>query len=593
MGAKFTENQVRVEKIEGLKPDVDQMTDEALTSFATHIAAVVAEVLPCGREVQPTHEVLMNISGGFKGLIPHATMLASIYGFIQLRYLFAKSKAIDHIASLPVAFDYAMWRDWRALIAAVGNMPSGKPREQLLGALDRRLNPLFSKEQGLSFLGGVLRDRFQEGRTSQLSLYGPGEQLLALLPEGAYRTALADALPVWRHAAYGDKVPEMVEHGRGHVQRVQELLLQILHPLQHLESGAFFSHEEVFVLTTAAWLHDIGHSADYLTLEGLPSPWNNLPQVRYPVAGFPTLSRNFHHLLTAALINDPATRGAYGLCGWPADWLSAITAVCLYHRREMPLADDARPYEKGKQLGFTIPIPCPKTMTVNGSKVRTRLLATLYSICDGLDTQVERTASEAEEWVRQHVVAREVKGLLEQLATWYGASKLPTYLPLQCLVPRLLSARQDIISYCTNPQNGDIQRLLKALDGAVTAAIYRHLARYPTDSFEDPDQHLTRSALSLLDRLQFKTRQSAFHAHHRGLQAVYVLYLGHDGNKHNFQVRAVHSHKDETEAKRIVFGGPGKEGGFCAELKRPGVESVLSEACLSVKVALECIKDSN
>jgi hypothetical protein len=565
----FPLTQVDLVQLPGLDPTQDRLQDTALDALAREVDAAVRR----------SHQVVLNISGGFKGLIPYATCLAAIYPQVELLYLYQTATAPTTLSALPVSFDAAAWRDWRALIKSVDKMPTGSARQALVRSLPPALRPLFKEDGQLGFLGRALSHRFQNERIDQLNLHGQGDQLLALLPPG-YRQPLEAQLPVWHYSTVGDKVPEMVDHGRGHLQRVQELLTQVLIPLHQVEPN-FFHPEELVALIGALWLHDSGHSAESLRLP-LGEPFQGLCNLRVhlPTAGFPSLSRDLHQLLIANLLLDPTTRQAYLIdpAFWTSERVTAMLWVCLYHRRSMPLVEGAKPFEFGNLLRVTE--PCPETCEVNGQAVRVRLLAALYSLCDGCDTQAERAATDDELFARRHLLYRGVEALLDQAKIALDSPASPP--PVRQVLQAFLDHRPAIASFCLSGQ-GSIEETLEQLEKEATRCLHAYLGethwagRAP--SLEQAAVH------SILDRLQFLARQSGFYTHHRAVQAVYATYLGQCQGLHSFRICAS---GDPTRVRPIVLGAQaGKKGGFASELERSG--PVLQAAGLEIVIDEESL----
>jgi len=556
----------------GLDPSNNRLEDQALDL----LALAVEEAL------QKTSRVVLNISGGFKGLIPYAALLAAIYPQVELRYLYETAKSVTTLSALPVSFDAAAWRDWRALIRSVEKMPVGEPRKSLIAALPENLRPLFNPDGGLGFLGRTLQHRFQRERTERLNIHGQGDQLLALLT-GEHRLKAEEQLPQWRFSTLGDKVPEMVDHGRGHLQRVQELLAQILIPLHHA-SPDFFTQEEYLALNAALWLHDSGHSAEYLRLP-LPAPFESLCQVPQPVSlpcsGFPSISRDLHQLLIGCLLLDEETRSAYlrEPSFWNAERVAALLWVCFYHRRSMPLTEDSKPFNFGP---LRVQTPCPETCVVGGEPVRVRLLSALYSLCDGCDTQAERAATDEELLARRHGLRRSVEALLNQAQMAVDSETGPS--EARSLLQEFLDRRRPILDFCLSG-SGSISKELEDLEKRAEE-IFRG---FIGDSYFRGNAPPLQDALviSILDRLQFLSRQSGFYTYHRGIQAVYVVYQGMAGGRHQFRIKA--SGRDLTRMQEIVLGKDvQKKGGFTAELDRSG--SILLQAGLEFLIDQESLE---
>lgn len=602
----FGEGCVEIRQIDDLNPELDQMGPRALESLARHVREVLVQT-GYGR----TYEILFNFTGGFKGMIPYAQQIANLHPEIQLRYLFERSTEIGETASLPIAFDAARWREWKGLVRAADNTADDTARRNLVSSFPGVLQTLFDKDAKMGPLGRMLQNRYErEARGDLLSLYGPGEQLLDLILDEDLKLAARKAMPLWRHADTGDKVPEMVDHGRGHFQRVQELMVQVLHPLKGAD---VFNPHEVLALTAATWLHDAGHAAEFLDFDVLSKSFPGLVELngdlqlqKVPLAGFPSLTRDFHHLLSPCLVLDPVTRPAY-LPDEPAFWtderIKSFLWVCLYHRRSMPLGDGSEPYLGGKPLGFKISRPCEESVSVGGIQVRCRALAALYSLCDGCDIQRDRSVPEDQLHSRRHALARVVEGLLDRLDQFDNKT---LKFPGVSRASRLMKAlRGPILKYCrlgSNPGGPgdatDVKRAGKFLDCAdetISIAVKR-FARLHNGRIQAPESARETAFLSTLDRLQFTARQSGFYEHHRALDAVYFLYHGEtdeNGRKlHQFSIHADYSGDKEKARKAFLGGGPGKEGGIAGEVLRsaPVLKEVLGIVVKApVEADLKCL----
>jgi len=53
-------------------------------------------------------EIILNITGGYKGVIPFLTILGQIYENVEIMYLYEESKDIIKIPKLPVSFDWSV-----------------------------------------------------------------------------------------------------------------------------------------------------------------------------------------------------------------------------------------------------------------------------------------------------------------------------------------------------------------------------------------------------------------------------------------------------------------------------------------------------
>jgi putative CRISPR-associated protein (TIGR02619 family) len=364
-------------------------------------------------------DIVLNLTGGFKGAIPHFTMLASCFEGLRVNYLFEDSPRIIEIPTMPLHLDVFSWRDHRALVQVIPEMDDGS---RLLARLPSTLRCLFTaSEEGLpepSFLHALMRTRF-ESAEAKLRPHGPGHLLVDRISDASLRGALIAHIERWQHAWAGDQVPEMVEHQRGHTQRVLELAeILVGHLLE--EVPGLLTDEELFVLIGAIWLHDVGHAGRYVTLDD---------STRVSVAGFPTLIRDLHHLLAATVLEEDEEAlqsGRPGVCFFPVDGVQCgrlrplaecVKWISKYHRQRMPIRECAPAYGDAHPLVKAIGKPVPEVISgAPGSPIRVRLLTALYRVLDASDLQTERAGGRHYQAVRTAANVATVLDCLGRLA---------------------------------------------------------------------------------------------------------------------------------------------------------------------------------
>lgn len=368
-------------------------------------------------------EVYLNITGGYKALAPYLTMMGLALGRqVQIFYLFAEAKEVIVLPPYPLAFDLLEWRDWRGLLLPFTRDLglSAERREELYRALGRsKLHSLIQDKPpyALNPVGELLHNLYDRQRGLGLSEFGTGSLLLEQC--GDFADYLArHCIPRWRHLSTGDHIPETVEHGRGHVQRLLELTQQLL-----LAADIKLSPEETFILVSSIWLHDLGHSGDCFYFEGNDGLFQDKDHPAstetWPVYGEPNKVRKYHNFLTYELLKPewlPSSGGQSFLFPDPDDFLKAkrtcliksIALVCLYHRKAMPVQTES---------GGTKVDQCRVIRGLGsfgaGDRVMERLplLTSLLRFLDGAENQEERTVSEGYYQVMDWVLRRRVSFL--------------------------------------------------------------------------------------------------------------------------------------------------------------------------------------
>ncbi|EFI34765.1 CRISPR-associated protein APE2256 [Desulfonatronospira thiodismutans ASO3-1] len=374
----------------------------------------------------PEAEVFLNITGGYKGLVPYLTMLGMALGeMVRIFYLFEESPEIIWLPTLPMAFDVMQWRDQRGLLKPFEDPqctilePSQKQKlyEALQGT---RAVSLLQKNDAqdivLNPMGNFLKQLYDESKEGQLSSFGYGDQLLDNINDRDLREYLAkNCIPHWRHMSTGDHIPETVEHGRGHVQRLLELAQQFI-----LAAGLELSDEQLFVLISCIWLHDLGHTGDYFQYEGsdglVQNPEDESSTGKCFCYGDPDMVRVNHNLLTYQLIKDdelvPEDRRVIFPGRFPKKYhrqrlVDSVKYACLYHRRKMPV-------KGSKEVGaFMVSRGLSDFEQGNEVVEGFPMLAALLRVCDGAENQAERSGSHEYEKVMRWVIKRRVSAMLD------------------------------------------------------------------------------------------------------------------------------------------------------------------------------------
>lgn len=392
----------------------------------------LASILARHSTEHPDEPVYLNITGGYKGLVPYVTLFGLIMGrAAKVFYLYEDSREIIELPVYPFAFDVLEWRDQRSLLwpFQLGDLLNDEQKRRLHEALSAtRLAGLIRPEPpyGLNAVGRFMEDLYSKGRGTSVSEFGQGELLLDLFENKEFSSYLKEhCIPRWRHLSFGDHIPETVDHGRGHVQRLLELALQLLVALKQPGDGkqGILTDEQLFVLLGSLWLHDVGHTGEYFTFEDettggvILSGDGRKPGDIFPVFNDPALLRKYHHVLSYEVLQQERASRENFLFPEMARHiedvsvrnrlLRSIELAALYHKREMPLTgrEDAAfapctvargilDFKKGEEViaGF------PK-------------VAAMLRFLDGAENQEERAGGSDLYRVTQWVLKRQKSGL--------------------------------------------------------------------------------------------------------------------------------------------------------------------------------------
>jgi hypothetical protein len=556
----------------------------SLETFGQHAAGFVAQVWDLINQCHNTGctSVVVNITGGYKVLAP----LMTLFGFqrpdVEVIYQHEDSTVTVTVPPVPMDWDFKLLDDYRTLVARgeLNVEPPSRFRAFFQPTSDGRwiLNPL----------GMVLKQLYQENR---LERFGYGARLISRLEEQSAED-LRQRISRWVHVWMGDIIPETVEHGRGHSQRLMEYAAEVLEPILRKDPN-FLSQDELRCLISCLWLHDIGHTAirfrlppqsmsrreddgllskfkQFLAALGLKSfndssgkPDGHVKELE--VSRFPSLVRMFHNFLSAQRICDP--RYDY----LPEDERDAVALICIYDRRSMPLLERDGCWGAGEPFGIVAP---PLAQVLGGGGIayrrsgslateRALLLCALLRVVDGLDIQSDRAVDD--NYVRERVrrTQDEVSQLWERLLRFkhfpdvfkQAEEKLKNWEEkLKAWKARFDTLTNDSLSY-TKAKN-----LASEIEQFVDGEWLRYLAQHTSCADE-----MVLQFLSVVDRILFKMKQPAHFCKHRAVRFVFVtpqgaatnfrIYVAFDENADDDVRHAVASEIwEEIDAVRGILG---------------------------------------
>jgi len=385
--------------VSGLRVDRSSVGDapyhafrkEGIPNLVKHIRAGVGQLAPS--------QLIINISGGYKGAIPYTTLAAHLLAAldqdieIAIHYLFEDTDHIIELPVYPIGLDLAAWhREWNLMQAAV-RRPAYRPH------LHHRVRAVFDEEEHQSepwkvegSVPHLLHQQYQAQRDKDpLQIYS--ERVIEqLVPKQDLRDRLLALMKgvgplIW----YGDRVPMAAEHAARHHHHLLELAQLLLLPLADacVNGDPFLNPEERFVLLAALLLHDCGH-----TVGALP-----LSNTETSVPLFTSEVRDLHHFLSWYRL----TMGdASETIGWDrnAPLADEVAWLCLYHRARMGWdgIEDTRGRARCPFLGLSVPSPTKLVAWIRKAYSRADFasgidfpkLVVLLRAIDGLDIQTHR-----------------------------------------------------------------------------------------------------------------------------------------------------------------------------------------------------------
>jgi CRISPR/Cas system-associated protein Csm6 len=563
-------------------------------------------------------EIIFNITGGYKGTIPYLTLFGMLYQEKEIKgkkiksfsqYLFEQSKEIITLPNLPVAFDIFTWRNYRGFVRAMPHLEVKVAKMFLDNILPAQIGGLFEEDKlenkyRLTTLGETLEKKYNEEKEGELTPYGRGYLLVDKIHDKHKRKALQDCINRWQYLWLGDLIPETVEHARGHTQRVLELAAQILYPILNKDEKFFGdvnqTDNNLIALISAIWLHDLGHSGDYIKWKN-----DNIEKpLEYEIKGFPSLIRELHHFLSCDLI-DKGKNTLFESRDKNDEWvrdptifskelIESIRLICLYHRGGMPVLHNK---EKRDYVGLGVKESLEE---LRRDHVNIPLLAALLRIADGGDVQEERTISPNYRAMRDLQTDRELKTLKKEERKYrekVDVSQLPDYL---CYLKETASKYFGGVSLKRDEQYEEITNISKdtemmekleelkkenpdhcndaLLDYLTIKCIQKYIQDEGLNDIDDT-KIVLRNWLSALDQYVFKRSTGPHFNKHRGISAV--MYLPDKPKEENSK------NKNEYHYKVLAIHKEGKDDGERIELIK-NVKKVLKE---EIKKEYEKVKD--
>lgn len=406
------------------------------------------------------YEVILVPTGGYKSLIPYATLAGILHGK-EIKYIYEESDKLMSLPFMPINLDIEKWQPAYVKLEILINQPA-KNTKVYFDNLDDAFKNLLEKppdeNQPYKFnaMGKFLKQRYLQLRyQTPLEFQAIGTSLLKYLERGSEKPDLqkffSQLVKIGPHLWLGDKVPEMAEHALHHHTNLFEIAEILLLPILDNQNN-FLLPEELFVLLCTIYFHDWGHVISYLNKKPL----------------LPTQIRYFHHILGYERLKDRKWRKKLIELGlhWVGNktsnkksdelwkkYLELIAIIGLFHRQKMPLIGNNRydcPVNKEKyealekkkkwSLQFEDEIFCNK---------RVVLIASLFRIIDSLDNQVTRMGTDEEIRMKAAVVQSDTeneekrKEKIEEMIKQYLRNKQGLKRKIDQLIERITGAYRE------------------------------------------------------------------------------------------------------------------------------------------------------
>ncbi|MEW6457049.1 MAG: hypothetical protein AB1410_10105 [Acidobacteriota bacterium] len=432
-------------------------------------------------------EIYVNITGGYKGIVPITSLLGFVDEKIKVFYAHEESRTVIITPPLPVSWDIRRVDEIRGIIQ------QDKINGMVWNILPERCKFLYDQynyyKRGA--FGELIYNYYIENKTRR---YGYGYYLIEQL-DNNYKRIIKNKLPDWEHLWIGDQIPETVEHARGHSLRLLEMAYYLFKYYPELYKNIGES-AGLYLLLCAIWLHDIGHSA----LE-YKDDTNILP-----ISLMPSLVREWHHFSSAQMIRD-------GNYIEDKEGKKLVALISEYHRKKMPLNNN-NPINNPYSAGILTNKICPleKVLSDNSifnhfkgkiNKDNVLLITALLRLLDACDVQADRVIDPSYKKMRKQRTDMEIEFCKKQLDN------------LDCSNNQKI---KEFINKCeknTFTQNG-INKIEKDLKELVCS-----LAKEFKEALNGSDWNKLE-CVSLKNRIVFKAKQWVDFVKHSSVRFVYL-----------------------------------------------------------------------
>jgi CRISPR/Cas system-associated protein Csm6 len=370
-------------------------------------------------------KVIINLTGGFKGVIPYSTIAAMFLdaSSVHIHYLFESTPNILDLPIYPIGLDFPTWHCEAALLKVVRQLPDGEARNQYIKAMGPRMqaiaNEIMAQKdvKNPDSLPRILLDRYeQQLETDPLQQYSV-RVVTQFLPEGSFQQRLVELIQnigprIW----LGDKLPMAADHAVRHHHDLLEIAQLFLTPIADAKcersETRFLNDEERFVLLCAVLLHDCGHSLDALPQIG--SDDGAGAETLVPL--FTSEIREYHQFLAWYRLTT-CQKDADLQWDTTAELAQAVAWLCVYHRRRTGWEKDEE-YSFGKQYCPYLEakfLPPLEVTQFKANNVDFPKLVALLRLIDGCDNQSRRAGRGEDPRMVREMLDRDSKTWLARL----------------------------------------------------------------------------------------------------------------------------------------------------------------------------------
>lgn len=389
------------EVIKGLDGKCDCFNTMALPSLTTAIVNHVKDTTP--------KRVIMNPTGGFKGIIPYCTLVlhAIEAESVELHYLFEDSAKVAKLPCYPVGLEFTRWHREQTLLNVYQSAPDEAAWKDLyFKALDPRMQAVAKEKRRLHSdisswsLSRLYERQYKKIRTTDpLQLYS--ERIIdQFLPEHtltensrpwkvSLKKLLASVGPlIWQ----GDKLPMAANHSSEHHHNLLQIAQMFLTPIANEnvatrnsqssnDNGCcFLNNAERIALVCAIMLHDCGH-----TLDRLPVDASKIVLFRSEI-------RLYHNYLAYYRLKNGLLQEALGWEPPNSESLWQVIMDLCYHHRKSTGWDGAS--YKQEYTNEIFAQPCHVELSGVWQDIDYPKLVSILRLIDGCDNQMIRVGGD-------------------------------------------------------------------------------------------------------------------------------------------------------------------------------------------------------
>ncbi|MBI4650843.1 hypothetical protein HY745_06080 [Candidatus Desantisbacteria bacterium] len=400
-------NKKKITPIDGINAyDGEEFKNKGITELFTKINSIINKY-----KNDDSYRIYLNITGGYKGVVPYATLQGMLYPEkVTICYLYESSLEIIEIPKYPIGVDYHKWEKNVVRLKMID-----KGEEDFKKNLAPEIENLI-KNGHLDTLGKQLQDKYEsESKDARLEVYS--KEIINILLKDTpkdnlsyYREKLEGMITkAGVHIWTGDKIPEMVEHARRHHHNLLKFAEQFF---TFDKDKKFFNINERFCLIAGILLHDCGHSLNFIKIKNEEIPL------------FPNEIRDFHHFLSVQRLNNDKMADDLGwieIKKFNLNLSEAILEVCLNHRRRMPFDKDDN--EKGvkylsNERELKLEDKKEKFIDIDIMKI-----VAFMRIIDGCDNQVGRAGKKNEITIACNLIDKDYEILKNKAKDAFEAYK--------------------------------------------------------------------------------------------------------------------------------------------------------------------------